>query len=114
MEQSRGPTAVEDSDFSEEAYEQSKPLRKGKVDTYSTPSSENIGRRVYNQPKQKDVPNIDTDSFYSYEGLNGLLKVLGCVKIQGLYSFFLYLLVDQPLDVQSIDENLGGLGLCSS
>ncbi|KAH7682437.1 Plus-end-directed kinesin ATPase protein [Dioscorea alata] len=55
-----------------EAYGQSKPLLKGKVDTYSAPSSEDIGRRVYHQPKQKDVLDIDTDSFYSYEDLNGL------------------------------------------
>ena len=89
-EQSRGSTAVEDSDFSEEAYEQSKPLRKGKVDTYSAPSSEDIGRRVYHQPNHKDVPDIDTDSFYSYEDLNGLLKVLRCVKIQGSIFFSLF------------------------
>ncbi|KAM0944437.1 putative plus-end-directed kinesin ATPase [Dioscorea sansibarensis] len=72
-EQSRGSTPAEDSDFSEEAYEQSKPLRRGKVETYSAPLEDKV-RRVDQQPKWKDVPQVDANSFYSDEDLNALLK----------------------------------------
>ncbi|KAJ0989272.1 hypothetical protein J5N97_007628 [Dioscorea zingiberensis] len=73
-EQSRGSTPADDSDSSEEAYETSKPLRKGKVEAYSAPSFGDKGRTVDPQPKWKDVPDVDTNRFYSDDDLSTLLK----------------------------------------
>lgn len=75
-EQTKGSTAVEDYDYSEEAYEQDKPSwKKGKADAYFASPLENRMRRADSRTKWKNVPEVDANDLHSDEDLNALLKV---------------------------------------
>ncbi|XP_008797783.3 kinesin-like protein KIN-13B [Phoenix dactylifera] len=74
-EQTKGSTAVEDYDYSEEAYEQDKPSwKKGKSDAYSASPLEDRVRRVDSCTKWKNVPEVDASDLHSDDDLNALLK----------------------------------------
>ncbi|XP_073106586.1 kinesin-like protein KIN-13B [Elaeis guineensis] len=74
-EQTKVSTAVEDYDYSEEAYEQNKPSwKKGKADAYSASPLEDRVRRAASRTKWKNVPEVDANDLHSDDDLNALLK----------------------------------------
>ncbi|EHA8589582.1 kinesin-like protein KIN-13B [Cocos nucifera] len=74
-EQTKGSTAVEDYDYSEEACEQDKPSwKKGKPDAYSASTLEDRVRRADSRSKWKNVPEVDANDLHSDDDLNALLK----------------------------------------